>query len=717
VKNFIFLRISNFFSLKMLALFLLLTLANAETITKVSNFTISGCDQWYETIWEVDRDILPFQLLNPEARGTGDTFYYRVFNDTAAACDDSSFDGNGFHVYDGDPTTFAIGGLTAGEDYLICFDSNFRGHNLDVDGNNIIGGGNDTGPLLREVRNWGDNIWGPSMYAFFAGTQNFTINSSAGIPNLQNVRSTQLMFYLSSFNQPINEWDVSQVINMNQMFVISQFNQPIGDWNVSQVTDMGAMFYGSQFNQPIGNWNVSQVTSMAQMFSYSQFNQPIGDWNVSQVITMNSMFYGSQFNQSIGDWDVSQVTDMGGMFANSQFNQQIGNWNVSQVTNMNVMFAGSPFNQLIGEWDVSQVTDMGGMFAGSPFNQLIGEWDVSHVTTMHQMFYNSPFNQLIGNWNVSQVTDMGSMFYNSQFNQLIGNWNVSQVTDMAYMFTYSLFNRPIGEWDVSQVTSMEQMFAYSQFNQPIGDWNVSQVTNMYAMFGISTFNQPIGNWNVSQVTNMGYMFYVSPFNQPIGDWDINQVTNMDGMLSDSSLSTDNYDDLLIKWNRFPSFDLTTTVGATNLHYCAGAAARANLSEKSVIFTGDTFLCYDTAVEVSEPNLMEKSFLITNTGNETLEIVLSSLYTCNQTDLTTEAPTAACTYTATESFYVVVQGVDSGTILQALITLPGFDVINLCAIDRALVMSGECTCDDCRRPINLLNRATYAGDHGCQCTFV
>ena len=47
----------------------------------------------------------------------------------------------------------------------------------------------------------------------------------------------------SSFNQPLNDWDVSNVTDMNSMFSdASSFNQPLNDWDVSNVTDMNWMF-------------------------------------------------------------------------------------------------------------------------------------------------------------------------------------------------------------------------------------------------------------------------------------------------------------------------------------------------------------------------------------------------------------------------------------------------------------------------------------------
>jgi uncharacterized protein (TIGR02145 family) len=103
----------------------------------------------------------------------------------------------------------------------------------------------------------------------------------------------------------------TRVTNMNQMFILSSFNQPIGNWDVSNVTSMGLMFYdNSAFNQDIGNWDVSNVIDMSGMFRFnSAFNQDIGNWDVSNVINMASMFYSSAFNQDIGNWAVDNVTE------------------------------------------------------------------------------------------------------------------------------------------------------------------------------------------------------------------------------------------------------------------------------------------------------------------------------------------------------------------------------------------------------------------------
>ncbi len=52
---------------------------------------------------------------------------------------------------------------------------------------------------------------------------------------------------------------------MRSMFQgASSFNQSLQEWNVSSVTNMRFMFYrASAFNQPLGQWNVESVIQPA----------------------------------------------------------------------------------------------------------------------------------------------------------------------------------------------------------------------------------------------------------------------------------------------------------------------------------------------------------------------------------------------------------------------------------------------------------------------
>ncbi|WP_338131540.1 BspA family leucine-rich repeat surface protein, partial [Vibrio caribbeanicus] len=64
---------------------------------------------------------------------------------------------------------------------------------------------------------------------------------------------------------------------------------------------MDGMFSGATaFNQPIGDWDTSEVGSwyfagMAGMFKGAiSFNQPIGNWDTSKVWGMEAMFEGAR---------------------------------------------------------------------------------------------------------------------------------------------------------------------------------------------------------------------------------------------------------------------------------------------------------------------------------------------------------------------------------------------------------------------------------------
>ena len=118
---------------------------------------------------------------------------------------------------------------------------------------------------------------------------------------------------------------------MSSMFYgCTSFNQPLNSWDVSKVTDMSDMFHGcTSFNQSLNNWDVSKVTNMSSMFSgCTSFNQPLNSWDVSKVNYMGGMFRGcTSFNQPLNSWDVSKVMSMGGMFSGcTSFNQNLGMW-------------------------------------------------------------------------------------------------------------------------------------------------------------------------------------------------------------------------------------------------------------------------------------------------------------------------------------------------------------------------------------------------------
>ena len=74
------------------------------------------------------------------------------------------------------------------------------------------------------------------------------------------------------------------------------------------------------FNSPLNNWNVSNVTNMEGMFlDCIEFNQPLDEWNVINVKNMKEMFKGcTKFDQNLDSWKIDEgIVDTTNMFENS----------------------------------------------------------------------------------------------------------------------------------------------------------------------------------------------------------------------------------------------------------------------------------------------------------------------------------------------------------------------------------------------------------------
>ena len=351
----------------------------------------------------------------------------------------------------------------------------------------------------------------------------------------------------------------------------------------------------------------------------------IEQWGDNPWTTMEVAFYGcTNLTGNFTDApDLSNVTSMRFMFGDAEmFNSSIGNWDVSNViTDMTGLFTQADiFNQDIGAWDVSNVTDMSVMFGTATlFNQDIGTWNVGNVEDMTQMFVQATsFNQDIGNWNVQNVTNMIAMFDTAtSFNQNIGSWTVDNVTDMGFMFSSATaFNQDISGWTVDNVTNMQAMFQNaSSFNQNISSWDVTNNMNMNRMFsGAIVFNQDIGTWNTENVTDMTRMFHNAVnFDQNLGNWNVQNLTNAEDMFQNVTLSTANYDALLIGWNA-QNLQPNVPFSGGNSQFCAGEAARQNMIDTDGWTIIDGGLAGPTVDDLTDQNASNSYTLPTIIGS-------------------------------------------------------------------------------------------------------
>lgn len=455
-----------------------------------------------------------------------------------------------------------------------------------------------------------------TMTSMFQGASAF--NQNIGSWNVSNVNEFGNMFYLASkFNNgesaDINNWVIKTTgtVLMYTMFQSAiAFNQPLGNWNTSNVTFMSSMFQSATaFNQDLSTWNVGAVTTMLAMFnSATAFTNGlntntnpitglpgIDGWNINTTATsvnMSLMFQNADaFNRPIGNWNMTKVNNTSGMFANTSiFNQPLSNWErvgstMGNVTNMSTMFqSASAFNQDISSWNVSKVTTFLNIFNGTtafnnggnsdinPITLLpgINGWNINTTATSVSMTYMfagaSAFNRYISGWNTSKVNTMNNMFagasiFNNGYLSAVENqltWDTSACTNMGAMFSgASAFNSNLGTgttpWNVSKVTTFQRMCNAANFNNgdettlsKMNDWSIggdASVTTitMTEMFQSTTaFNRDISGWNMTKVNNTSNMFFTSIFNQPLANWEragstMSSVTDMSNMFRQNTV--------------------------------------------------------------------------------------------------------------------------------------------------------------------------------------
>ncbi len=479
-----------------------------------------------------------------------------------------------------------------------------------------------------------------NMGSMFSNATGFNQNiGSWNVSNVTEM--SQMFDSATSFNQDLGNWDISNVTNMRNMLVdvplsLRNYDKTLLGWSDLPTLQSGVEFdaglskfcaaesarsniissYGWTIADGgkeegncedivpfITNWKtdnpggsednqITIPTVLGETYDYTvDWGDGSMDTNITGDITHTYStpgtykvmitglfprisFFGSSFQDdssldnkkllSVEQWGYNEWTSMEFAFLNCT-EMEVNALDIPDLfgtTNMNSMFNGCYV--LIGQasfalWEMGNVEQANNMFADCfVFNQDISAWDVSNTTDLSFMFAQAQdFNSDIGEWNTSNVTNMHAMFQDAQsFNQDIGNWDVSNVNDMTNTF-----------------------FGANSFNQDIGSWNTGNVSTMNAMFAeAKAFNQNIGNWNVGLVTDMGSMFFnAESFDQDIGNWDIGVVSNLSSMFTGATLSTENYDALLLGWsNQIVNNSLDFDAG--NSQYCNALNERNLLTD-------------------------------------------------------------------------------------------------------------------------------------------
>ncbi|WP_409029182.1 BspA family leucine-rich repeat surface protein [Gracilimonas sediminicola] len=443
----------------------------------------------------------------------------------------------------------------------------------------------------RDLSNWNTSTITDMSFMFDGAT---IFNGNITTWDVSNVTNMKEMFQnADSLNQDLSQWNVSAVTNMQGVFQdTDSFNGNVSTWNTSAVTNMFGMFANAAaFNQPLANWDVSQVTDFGAMFLNAvSFDQDISDWDISSATRLDNgsfgFLQGSSFSQQNYDMLLHKWNQLANLPENLSLNVGTAKYGPASAAHGNLtgfkgwtLTDGGRYNMFISIWEVTseQPTIQLGAKGGdqiSDFDFTIdwGDGTVEKFTGDAPIISHTYTEFGTKNIRIAGVfPEMNASVEGATISNLrsVVLWGDIHWESMASMFAGadSLELRNLDTPDLSSVSSMAWMFASftenSTFNADISDWDVSSVTNMELMFGgAKDFNQDISSWEVSSVTNMGGMFAAAQaFDQNLGDWDIRNVETFDyygtipgysepisvGFMTNSGLTTSNYDSTLIGW--------------------------------------------------------------------------------------------------------------------------------------------------------------------------
>lgn len=146
---------------------------------------------------------------------------------------------------------------------------------------------------IETLEAWGD-IEYRSLAKSFKEARNMEVNYTdtpdlsrirGGTSNSDGLKAT--FRAANNFNGTVQEWDVSNVENMQFTFFGTNFDGDLSEWDVSNVKNMGAMFRYSSYsgnNGDISGWDVSSVTKMDRMFNnQNEFDHNLSEWCVEQI--------------------------------------------------------------------------------------------------------------------------------------------------------------------------------------------------------------------------------------------------------------------------------------------------------------------------------------------------------------------------------------------------------------------------------------------------
>ena len=454
----------------------------------------------------------------------------------------------------------------------------------------------------------------------FYGATSFNQNiSSWDVSNVTNMNS---MFNgATSFNQPIGIWDVSNVANFSSLFYgASAFDHPLNAWDTSSAFSMLRTFRDTTYNHPLDNWNTSGVTRMDLMFGNADdFDQDISSWDINQVTNFGGFMQSAtglstaNYDDLLIAWDAQGAMSYSGTvnFGSSQYSCRaeaartslISKWggitdgglntsiNCNFVSTWDTTQAGSASDTIVLPMTAGPTVDWGDGTINTANTHTYaagGTYTITISGTINTFrFANAGDRRKItdvSNWGTFEIANTRTFIGCSNLNISATDAPIISTTSLAYTFSgCSVFNSDISNWDVSGVEIFGESTNNSGcfetcylFDKPLSTWDMSNATNTRRMFAYChNFNQDLSTWDTSNITDMFVMFWRNYlFDQDISSWVVGQVTDFGYFMQDVTLSTANYDALLIGWDAQGAMSFSGTANFGTSQYTSGGAAEA-----------------------------------------------------------------------------------------------------------------------------------------------
>jgi len=410
------------------------------------------------------------------------------------------------------------------------------------------------------------------------GSYNLCTNldiSATDAPTITGVTALNSAFaYTNIDSLDASNWDVSSLTSIFRPFdqCTNLVYLNVNNWDVSNVTSIGYFAPGTALvTIEAENWVLSSIESLSRAFQLGNLeNFDISSWDVTSgtLTSIRNTFNGcsSLKDLDVSGWNTSNVDDAisAFQFCRSLDSLKVDDWDVSSLSRADRMFQDlDAIDSLdLSKWNTASLTNMRFMFSGCDSIQVIkvDTMNVSNVTTMESAFSScSRLERLnVSAWNTDTLESMASTFQLCQALDTIG----------------------VGAWDVADVTNMSGAFdRMTELDSiDVADWDVSNVTNMGFVFRSCSQLQKVNvsGWTTTAVNDVNQMFENCINIDTVGvyNWDVTGVTKAFNIFSGVTLTTSNYDQILINWEAQAVQNNVGFDGGNSIYTTGSAAATA-----------------------------------------------------------------------------------------------------------------------------------------------